>query len=56
MELKEFIKKVIIQINSGIKEVKNELGKEVLPDGAIICEGIPHLKDAIGQNQNTKIQ
>lgn len=43
MELKDFIKDVIVNIYDGISEAKETVGKPILPQGSSISESIPHI-------------
>lgn len=48
MELKDFIKDVIVDIYEGISAAKKETGKSVLPNAGLVSEGIPYVKNGIG--------
>jgi len=48
MQLNEFIKDVITNIYDGVSEAKKSTGKNVLPSGGLISEGIPYVKSGIG--------
>lgn len=43
MELKDFIKDVIVSIYNGISEAKETTGKHILPQGNSISESIPYI-------------
>lgn len=47
MELKDFVKDVIVDIYEGISEAKKQTGKSILPSGKLVSEGIPYVKEHI---------
>ncbi len=48
MQLSEFIKDVITNIYEGISSAKESTGKNILPQGGLVSEGIPYVKSGIG--------
>lgn len=48
MELKEFIKEVIVDIYDGISDAKKATGKTVVPEASLVPESIPYVKNGIG--------
>lgn len=50
MELKDFIKDVIVDIYEGISAAKKTTGKRIIPEASLIPESIPYVKNGIGPN------
>lgn len=48
MQLNDFIKDVITNIYNGVSEAQKSTGKDVLPSGGLVSEGIPYIKSGIG--------
>lgn len=50
MELKDFIRDVIVDIYEGISAAKSVTGKSIVPDASFVPESIPYVKNGIGPN------
>jgi hypothetical protein len=52
MQLNNFIKDVITNIYDGVSLAQKTTGKNILPSGGLISEGIPYVKEGIGPNSS----
>lgn len=54
MQLNEFIKDVILNIYDGLNQAKDATGKNIIPSGGLVSDGIPYVKDGMGASASAK--